>query len=389
VNRVPPTVLRRLVLAPLVVVSCLAVLAVSPMLLLAGALMALIFDRRARALRITAFFVVYLFFEIVSIVAMFGLWLGSGAGLRMRSPRIQAAHFAYMRWWLERIQTSARRLFRLSIEIDDPPARKPGPVLVFSRHAGPGNSLLLLATLMIGYERFPRIVMLAKIQWDPFFDMIGNRLPNRFISHNPSERDRSLEAIAELAGGTRGQGAFVLFPEGRDFTSKLRVRAIAHLRKRGYDKLADRAERMRRVLPPRHGGVMAAVNAAPDADVVFVAHTVLEHLGPFRELWRRIPFERPVSAKYWRIPADDVPREKDALIEWLYEWWDRIDQWINDKIEPEVRAKLASADSAAGPVSDEAVEASTADSPDASDGTEGRSEQQSVAAATSERVDEG
>jgi hypothetical protein len=370
-NRLPPTFLRRLVLAPLAVVICLALLAVSPLILLIGALLGLTFDRRARALRITAFVVVYLFFEIVSIVAMFGLWLGSGAGLRMRSPRIQDAHFSYLRWWLERIQSAARRLFRLSIEIDDPPARKAGPVLVFSRHAGPGNSMLLVATLMIGYERLPRIVMLAKLQWDPFFDTIGNRLPNRFISHHPSERDRSLEAIAELAGGTRGQGAFVLFPEGRDFTSKLRVRAIAHLRKRGYDKLADRAEGMRRVLPPRHGGVMAAVNAAPEADVVFVAHTVLEHLGPFRELWRRIPFERPVSAKYWRIPAGEVPREKEALIEWLYEWWQQIDQWIHEKIEPQAISKPVSVDNAA-----------------ASEGAPDRSEQQAVAAATSDRVEE-
>jgi hypothetical protein len=337
-NRLPPKVVRRLVLTPLVVLICLAWLALSPAALLMGALHGL-FDRRFRVLRFLGFATVYMLFEVVSILALLGLWVASGAGLGLRSARMQAAHFGYMRWWLERITRAATRFFRLRIQIEDPPARKPGPVLVFSRHAGPGNSLLLVGTIAIVYQRLPRIVMLAKIQWDPFFDIIGHRLPNRFIRHNPSERDRSLQAIAELAAGTPDQGAFVLFPEGRDFTHNLRVRAIAHLRKKGHEEEADKAGLMKRMLPPRHGGVLAAVNAAPDADVIFVAHTVLEDVGPFDELWRRIPFERPVAARYWRIPAAEVPREEEALIDWLYQWWARIDEWIDAKIDPEHKPK--------------------------------------------------
>lgn len=339
-NRLPPKVLRRLILAPLAIVLCAGLLAATPVVLVAAALYGAMFDHKLRVLRAAAFVTVYLFFEILSIVVLFGLWLGSGFGSGMRSQPMQAAHFGYMRWWLKCINAAASRLFRLRIEIEKPPARKAGPVLVFSRHAGPGNSLMLVGTIMIGYRRLPRIIMLAKLQWDPFFDTIGNRLPNRFITHNPDDRDRSLREIAELASGTPYDGAFVLFPEGRDFTAKLRTRAIASLRKKGFSRYADKAEKMLRVLPPRHGGVLAAVNAAPEADVVFVAHTVLEDVGPFAELWRRIPFERPVAARYWRVPAAEVPREEDALIEWLYAWWARIDEWIDDKIDPGDRMEI-------------------------------------------------
>ncbi|HEU4866665.1 MAG TPA: 1-acyl-sn-glycerol-3-phosphate acyltransferase [Actinomycetota bacterium] len=338
-DRLPPKILRRLILAPLVMAICLVLMAVSPVLLILTMTYGLVFDRKLRAARVVSFGTVYMFYEVVSIVALFGLWIASGFGINMRSEEVQSIHFGYMRWWLKRISRAAGRFFKLRIAIEDPPARKEGPILVFSRHAGPGNSLMLVGTMMIGYRRFPRIVMLAKLQWDPFFDIIGNRLPNRFIRHDPTERDRSLAVISELAAGTKGQGAFVLFPEGRDFTHTLRTRAIAYLRRKGHHEEADKAELMRRVLPPRHNGVMAAVKAAPEADVVFVAHTVLEDVGSFKQIYQRLPFQRPVAARYWRVPPTEVPDEQEALIDWLYAWWARIDEWIDDRIDPDDKLK--------------------------------------------------
>ncbi len=87
--------------------------------------------------------------------------------------------------------------------------------------------------------------------------------------------------------------------------------------------------------------VMSAIRAAPDADVVFVAHAVLEDVGTFRELWGRIPLTRPIPSRYWRIPPSEVPKEEAELIDWLYAWWERIDAWIDEHsaplaVEPEV-----------------------------------------------------
>ena len=88
---------------------------------------------------------------------------------------------------------------------------------------------------------------------------------------------------------------------------------------------------MEHVLPPRHNGVIAAIDSATDADIVLVAHSVLEDIGSFKDLWSRIPLEHPVHARYWRIPPSEVPHDRDEVIEWLYVWWERIDRWIEER----------------------------------------------------------
>jgi hypothetical protein len=183
---------------------------------------------------------------------------------------------------------------------------------------------------MVRFDRRPRVVMPAFLQWDPVADVVCHRLPSLFIDHDPEHSDEYVRKIGDLARGMGDRDAFVLYPEGNDFTERLRLRAIAYLRRKGHNRAAERAEAMERVLPPRHRGPLAAIQAAPEADVVLVAHTALEELGSFAELYRRLPLERPVKARYWRIPAGEVPREQEPLIEWLYGWWQVIDDWIDE-----------------------------------------------------------
>lgn len=327
-DRLPPKVLRRLILAPLAFVLTLLLLAVSPVLLLIAAMADVFLAGNWRTLRIVAYVVWYLVFEFLGLVAMLLLWIATGFGVWTRSARSQNAHFAFMRWWLGGLNAASRSLFHLKVVIEDRPTPRPGPILVFCRHAGPGNSMILIGMLLIGYRRRPRIVMLAKLQWEPLFDTMLNRLPNRFIRHDPARRGQYLAAIGDLATGLGDMDAFVLFPEGKDFTPRVRQRAIDRLRSGGHDAEAAKAAAMARVLPPRHNGVMAAMSAAPDADVIFVAHALLEDVGSFRELWGRIPLTGPVLTRYWRIPAAEVPRAQDDVIPWLYEWWGTIDGWI-------------------------------------------------------------
>lgn len=318
-------------IAPLGVALCLFFIAISPVLLLIAVIADLLLPGNWRTLRLTAFLIAYLALEVAGLIGMFVLWVASGFGIRLQSRGMQDAHYGFMRWWLQRIDSVARKLFRLRVRIEERPVPRPGPILVFCRHAGPGNSMLLIGTILVGYKRHPRIVMLAKLQWEPLYDIMLNRLPNRFIRHDPTRRELYLNAIGELATGLGDEDAFVLFPEGKDFTPRVRRRAIEYLQRKGHRSAAERAEKMQYVLPPRHGGVLSAIGGAPDADVVFVAHSVLEDVGTFKELWSRIPLAKPIVARYWRIPPDEVPREQEACIEWLYQWWEKIDRWIADR----------------------------------------------------------
>ena len=327
--RPPPKVVRRVLVAPAVVLACLVLVALSPVILGCAALLDVVLRGRGSGLtRLVAFGLVYVAAEAAMIVTFFAFWIASGFGLAIRTPWMRSAHFTVIRAWLRVLSASGRSLLGLRIVVSDPPEPRPGPLLVFGRHAGIGNSLMMVRQLMLKYGRTPRIVMLEFLAWDPVIDIVAHRLDGVFISHEPRRREEQLGSIAGLASGMGDMEAFILYPEGKDFTEPVKTRAVMRLRDKGHHEHAERAEAMERVLPPRHRGPLAAILAAPEADVVLVAHTALESLGSLRDLHRRLPLERPVLARYWRIPAADVPRDERALIAWLFDWWERIDAWI-------------------------------------------------------------
>jgi hypothetical protein len=33
--------------------------------------------------------------------------------------------------------------------------------------------------------------------------------------------------------------------------------------------------------------------------------------------------------RWWSVEPQDVPAGRDERVEWLYEWWARIDDWID------------------------------------------------------------
>jgi len=138
-------------------------------------------------------------------------------------------------------------------------------------------------------------------------------------------------AVSEVAADLGDEDALLIFPEGCNYTPHRRRRAIDALRHRGHDEYADRAERMAHVLPPRPGGVLAAMDAAPHADLVLVAHTGLEHITGARSAWRVLHEHKTLHLRWWFHAADEVPRQRDERIAWLFARWAEIDAWIADQ----------------------------------------------------------
>jgi hypothetical protein len=134
--------------------------------------------------------------------------------------------------------------------------------------------------------------------------------------------------IRRLAGSLGPDGAVVIFPEGGNFTPGRWRRGIRQLEERRRFEEARRARGMANLLPPRSGGAFAAIDAAPTADVIFVAHTGLDDLVTVGDVWRALPMEQVIKAKWWRVPADQVPRERAEVVAWLFDWWEQIDAWI-------------------------------------------------------------
>ena len=209
------------------------------------------------------------------------------------------------------------------------PDAHPGrPLLVCCRHAGPGDSFTLVHALMHWYSREPRVVLKDTLAWDPMIDVVLRRIPARFISPSPGRGEDLESQIAALATGLDENDAFVIFPEGGNFTPERRQRAIDRLRRLGMERMARRAEAMTNVLAPKPGGLIAALDAAPEADVVMVAHTGLDHLATVGDLWRALPMDKQIIMRWWTVPRDEIPAGRDERIDWLYAWWERIDEWV-------------------------------------------------------------
>ena len=350
-----PRLVRRLVVAPLIPIVAVMFISALPLTAIVAAGVSPWLPGRWRPLRVLWVVLVLFVVESLALIALLVLWFAAGFGRRVGTERWQAAHYRLMRLYLIVIVATARRTFNLDFDVDadearavdldiDEALREPlvdaataqpegaaderdrrVPLIVLSRHAGPGDSLLLVHALLAQGFR-PRIVLRASLQWVPALDIILNRLPNHFVQG--AAPGATSQAIGALAAGMRAGDALVLFPEGRNFTPHRRTTSIARLEELGRHEDAERAREMRHVLVPRLGGTSAAVSAAPTADVIFVAHTGLEDLSSIVDLYRGVPMDASIRVKLWRVPAAEVPPRQEAASAWIHGWWRRVDAWI-------------------------------------------------------------
>ena len=237
---VPPRLVRRLVLAPLAIVIAAAIVVLFPPLALLAVLLGALGrsrPHRMRALRLLTFALIWLVAETATLFMCLGLWIASGFGGRLRTEPYQARHYAIMEWYLGRLYRAAAgarsacrsRWTSRTLTPAERAARLAHPVIVLSRHAGPGDSLLLVHHLLTVYGRRPRVVMKAALQLDPSVDVVANRVPNVFISHRQAGEHIFVEQIRRLASGLDQAGALVIFPEGGNWTPGRWRRGIRRL----------------------------------------------------------------------------------------------------------------------------------------------------------------
>ena len=356
----PPTLVRRFALVPLVVVIAACLVALTPLVALASLASALVrrwtgHGHRSRPLRVSWLALTWSVGEMAALTVLLCLWIVSGFGGRLDTEPYRARHYAVMERFLNQIYRAAERACGLDVEVAGPPDEAPAddrPVIVLSRHAGPGDSLLVVHHLLTVCGRQPRVVMKATLQLDPSLDIVANRVPNAFLrrrrpgpqsaagmgsragsragGRNQSEQIRQ---IRRLAAGLGGRDALLLFPEGGNWTPLRWRRGIERLRRQGQAELARRAAAMPNLLPPRAGGAFAAIGACPSADVIFVAHTGLDKLVSVRDVWQSLRTDVTVHARWWRVPAAEVPRGADheTQVAWLFGWWERLDGWITEE----------------------------------------------------------
>jgi 1-acyl-sn-glycerol-3-phosphate acyltransferase len=286
---------------------------------------------RPQALIFTRLAIRYFALELITLIACGALWLASGAGLLMGTKPLQRIHFRLLRWFVHWFARQWCALLAIELAPGGPEQaaralQSERPLLLFSRHAGPGDTIVLLDQLLTRFHRQPSVVFKQTIVVDPCVDLIGHRLPHAIL--NPADPDGCEQRIEEVSRGLRERGVLLLFPEGGNFTPDRRRLAIGKLRRKGMRREADKADAMEHVLPPRPSGALAALRGNPGADVIFAAHTGLGLAAFPRELWRVVPIGRTLKTRMWLWQAADRPTDPAEQAKWIYECWREIDEWV-------------------------------------------------------------
>jgi 1-acyl-sn-glycerol-3-phosphate acyltransferase len=229
---------------------------------------------------------------------------------------------------LDRAYNVGRRTLNVGVLLDD---TSPGPeqlvrdepLIVLSRHCGPGDTLLVAWLLNIQYGLQLRIVLKALLRCEPVLDLAGDLGCLCFLHHRSH---KARKQIQDLAASLTGGQALLLFPEGGNFTWGRWRAAIEKLRSSGRWREARRAWRQTHTLPPKTGGTAAALSGAPRANVLVLTHTGFSPDGRARAWWR-LPMNRRLLVHTALVPAATRPGP-DQLGPWLDETWSRVDAWV-------------------------------------------------------------
>ena len=305
------TWLRRVVTVPVVSAVMVCVLVFGP-LLLAVAGLASLAAGSSRPVRTVALAMAYAFIELRTLMK---LAIGNLDCDRLMADFLNAAYAA------------ARRILDVEVVLDPSsvtPAEIPRnkPVIVLSRHCGPGDTVLVAWLLAVEYRLRVRIVLKAVLRCEPVLDFAGKLGCLCFLSRGGRARRQIHDLAASLVGGQ----AMLLFPEGANFTWPRWRAAIAELRSTGRIREASRALRQSYTLPPRTGGAAAAVTGAPSANVLVLTHNGFCPDGRARPWWQ-LPIHRQLLVRTALVPAAQLP-PPDRLTPWLERTWTQVDAWV-------------------------------------------------------------
>jgi len=294
-----------------------------PLWLLVALVVGLFRKRHFILLRLIAFGWFYLGFELVALALV-----GSVFATKRGEARDEAL-YSLQAWWAGVNLGVAAWLLRLSFDVDGSNAM-PGPSILLIRHASILDTLLPCAYVQrpTGYRL--RYVLKQELLFDPCIDIVGNALPNYFVDrtgHTTAELEGIRDLVVDL--GTDGVS---IFPEGTRFSREKRLRAIERLDMRGFP-LVDEARSMTHVLPPKPGGVLTLLDALPDVDFVFFAHTGLERFAKIKDLLDGSVVGSVVRAKLWRVPAALIPTSEQQRLQWLFAEWSKVDDFVRNEVE--------------------------------------------------------
>ena len=321
---------RRLITIPFYALAFLLALASAPLWIPGAAL----FDLAARghgvALRSAALLTFYLGCELAGLAAAAALWLARPFA-RWNHARWQELHFRLQDLWGATLFWGLRFFFDLRVEVEgeDESRLGEGPYLLLLRHASSGDTLLASALVGRPHGMRLRYVLKRELLLDPCLDVVGRRLPHVFVDRSGADSHSAIAHVQACARSLGRRDGVLIYPEGTRFSEARRERQLERLAREGDVKGMDYARSLANLLPPRPGGVLGLLDAAPEADVVVCVHAGFEGAASLSQVWRGGLLRTRVRVRFWRIARARIPRSRAARAQWLRELWQEIDAWVS------------------------------------------------------------
>lgn len=286
--------------------------------------------------RTLVFFLWYLSCELIGVLASLVIWSTSGPWLGRGDETFLRRNYQLQRWWARMLGRGAFRIMSIRlVEHDQTQGLGDRPVIVFVRHASTADTILAALLLSIPHQLRLRYVLKRELLWDPCLDIVGNRIPNVFVRRNSSDTAGETAAVARLAASMSAGDGVLIYPEGTRFSPEKKARIVARLREQGREDAATEAEALRHVLLPRPGGYLALLEAAPDADAVFLAHTGFEGSASFDRFFNGGLIGKTVHTQLRTVPAGEIPRSDEERKEWMLQQWRMVDEFIEQHQDPD------------------------------------------------------
>lgn len=316
---------RRLVTVSIYALSWMLLTVSAPVWLVLGVLIGLLRARSFIILRLLVFAWFYFGFELIALLLVGGVFL-----FRPKGEARFGALYRLQAWWASLNLKAAQRLLRLKIDVEGAGCAVPGPTILLIRHASILDTLLPATYVQRPYGFRVRYILKQELLFDPCIDIVGNSLPNYFVDRT-GNTVRELEGIRSLVSEL-GTDGVLIFPEGTRFSPQKRAKALRLLSASGPE-LYQAARAMTHVLPPKPGGVLALLDALPETDCVFFAHSGLEAFAKIKDLLSGKVVGSTVRVQMWRIDAHAIPRTDEERLAWLYREWAKVNAFVGNKTE--------------------------------------------------------
>ena len=280
------------------------------------------------AVRLVAFAWFFLLVEVRAWLGLIVVYAITGGPFGRRSLRRRRMVYELRIRWCTSHLDRIRGLFGLRFEVDGLEPAGPGPVLILMRHASIIDNTLPDALIGRSHGMGLRFVIKRELQSVTTFDIGGRWVPCVFVRRGSGDTARELENVRRLADDMGAGEGILVYPEGTRHTDAKLARAKEVIAER-QPEIAPLANRLRHVLPPRLGGPLALLDAG-DLDVVFCGHVGLDGFEYIRDIWSGGLVGTTVKVRFWRFPAADVPAGERERVEWLYERWQALDDWVGE-----------------------------------------------------------